>query len=751
MPNAGWPPKESNEKRRPEDLRSGQQTTACMRLAESEQRLSVPFAARYCRTPYPMLVLDLPEFRLVHTIILTGLIVWIVRLVVRRLPDVGSPIDDAIDVILWSSALATGLVLALGWLGHLTRTSITLSTLALAVVAHGSTHLLMKNWHPSAPVAHAPAGRSTAATAIALSAGGFVLGALYVARTTPILATDALIYHIALPACWIQDAQIAVKPLWFHNPANSYSPLLASCLYAWLMLPMGNDVLARFGQSPFLLLCGLCMYRLLRHSDVSPAIASAVAMACCISRPFLSETLQAKDDVILTAAFLATICGLIGNRVGSVRRYLRSGTALGLMLATKYTALLALPVIVLLILWDLCARRSKRGLAWGIAAVVLIAGPWYVRNTLIAGNPVFPVRIGLGSPAFLKGLFSTRVAPEDLSLGSLIDVVVRKGRFSMPWEVIGCLGIAWLAGYIVLRRRWREPLVLTELIGPVLLVLAFHFFSPFREVRFLLPAFALLYVATGETLGHLPGPRWVRAVAVGIIVAVSFFTCTHRVLLETTAIWAIIVPSAVLSAGYVWRRWIVRWNATRLAAVTAGAIAVFVAVYVYWGIYVDRCRIEYPPLLSKAYRASGLGPAWNWLDQNASPGDTIAYTGTPMTYPLMGFDWQRRAVYVPIEPNVDDLTQLPPIAEPLTGYEIVSRTAALYRERPNQDYWLDRMTRQSVRYLLTTPFGDERPIEERWADESDRFRLVYRSGRTNVYLVSPSGPVTRRASQPNVN
>jgi hypothetical protein len=673
------------------------------------------------------------ELRLLHALLLNGLLIWTCWRIVRALPGRGHPLDDAIDLILWSAAVAGTIILVLGWIGSLNAFSVSAVVLAAAVTVRLP---IFRARTPQTETAFGNSGTGITATImVTVGAVSFVLATVFIARTTPALATDALIYHLALPARWIQDGRISAIPLWFHNPANSYSPLHASCLFAWWMLPMGNDVLARFGQMPFLLLCGLCIYRLLRRAAAAPFVAAAAATACCVSRPFVAEALQTKDDVILTAYLLAAVVALTDEETVPLRAAVRAGLSVGLLLATKYTAVLSLPVLVLLMAYRLRRRSWNRAWLWALPPLLVLAGPWYVRNLIMTGNPIFPIEVRLGSLTLLQGIFATTVAPADRSLRSLLNVLVGSSRFTLPLSLMLVVAAAWALGWVVLRRRWRDPTIPACLVGPLLLVIVFYLISPFREVRFLFPAIALMFAAAGISLGQLPGAPWARWLAAGAIMAVSVATSAPRLILKDAVVLGGGIAAVLLAGAFIWRRWLAARRDIQLAATGLLVSAVAAWTYVEWGVYVERCRLDYGFLWAQAYGANGLGPAWDWIVRHASPDETIAYTGTPMIYPLMGFDLNRRAVYIPVQPGIDNFAHLPHIARALAGGEIISHTIETYRGNPDRAWWLAGLSKSGVRYLLVTSPSDRPEIELHWAQTDPNLRRVFRSGSTSVYAV----------------
>ena len=96
---------------------------------------------------------------------------------------------------------------------------------------------------------------------------------------------------------WIQTGWLDPFPTWYWNPAATWSPATSSTFMAWLMLPPGNDVFARFVQAPVLPMLFLLTARLARLLGATRAVAGLLGMTAAMSRPFVSEAIIPKDDL----------------------------------------------------------------------------------------------------------------------------------------------------------------------------------------------------------------------------------------------------------------------------------------------------------------------------------------------------------------------------------------------------------------------------------------------------------------------
>ena len=178
---------------------------------------------------------------------------------------------------------------------------------------------------------------------------GYFCGLIQTQTAAALVGDDALTYHLPAAAFWLQTHHIGLYNTWFFNPANTYSPLAGSTFFAWLIAPIGVDLLARFGQMPALILMFCALVEIGRALNVRVSIASLIAAGCLLSRPFISEAILVKDDHFLAAFFIAAIAGCAQNRIADRLGPWRIGIAVGLFFATKYTALLTAPLFILAI------------------------------------------------------------------------------------------------------------------------------------------------------------------------------------------------------------------------------------------------------------------------------------------------------------------------------------------------------------------------------------------------------------------
>ena len=373
-------------------------------------------------------------------------------------------------------------------------------------------------------------GRVTPA-AIARSAGWAALGLVVtgqilalVAALAPPTAKDTLLYHYALPKAWIAVGQAIVIP---YNIAGYY-PLGVEMHAVWAMLlgaPLGARVAeAAAGATLFLFapLLAMTVYGWARERGADRTWAAAAALVIAWIPTGYEVAASAYVDLAL-AGYTALAVRAFGRwwMSGQPRQLAWVAAGVGGALSIKLSAaFLLLPLALLGLLHALGAGSQDRetarpstaltaaGVLGALALGVTLAAPWYVRNWIRTGSPLFPFYIEIW-PAEAPGwdlersrlyetlfsLYGDISGPLDY-LWSPIRLAVA-AQPDQPAFYDGVLGIAFLfalpgLAWALWRRRLDVELRLAVLVSAGLFV--FWLFSS-QQLRYLLPAAAGLAVA----------------------------------------------------------------------------------------------------------------------------------------------------------------------------------------------------------------------------------------------------------------
>jgi hypothetical protein len=399
--------------------------------------------------------------------------------------------------------------------------------------------------------------RAGALAGLGLIVTGQVLA--LVAALAPPTAKDTLLYHYALPKAWIAAGRAVEVPF---NIAGYY-PLGVEMHVVWAMLlgaPLGvRAAEAAAGATVFLFapLLAMTVYGWARERGADRAWAAVAALVIAWIPTAYDVAASAYVDLAL-AGYTALAVRAFGRwwATGRSRYLLGVAAGVGGALSIKLSAaFVLLPLALLGLLHALGAGRGEReaarpgtaltaaGLLGALALGVTFAAPWYARNWVRTGSPLFPFYLEMW-PAQAPGwdLERSRLYETLFSLygdvGSPLDYLWSPIRLAVaaqpdrPAYYDGVLGIAFvfalpLLGWALWRRRLDVELRLAVLISAGLFV--FWLFSS-QQLRYVLPATPGLAVAIAVA-GHgieRPAHRPLRvlvlaAAALGLPVLVAWF------------------------------------------------------------------------------------------------------------------------------------------------------------------------------------------------------------------------------------
>jgi len=208
--------------------------------------------------------------------------------------------------------------------------------------------------------------------------------------------------------------------------------------------------------------------------------------------------------------FLAAGAALVWWQTGSRRWLILSGLLAGLAMGSKYTGLAgfaALSGLVVVLGWRTGVRRLLGSVSLFAGAAVVVALPWYLKNWLWFGNPVYPLY--LGGP----GWDAERLRLYMAYLGSFGTGKTITDWILLPWNIY-----ARNARFGAVMNQIDVPSLLFPLLilyplrrGPRALALLLAFAAGrsllwalgSQQTRFLLPVFPALAVVTAHLVSGL--------------------------------------------------------------------------------------------------------------------------------------------------------------------------------------------------------------------------------------------------------
>jgi len=425
-------------------------------------------------------------------------------------------------------------LLVLGLVGWLTPGAIAVSLWLLsALVAHpaaealgwlwGLPRQLLARWRTSALLPR-----------LALLFLLAIFGLALLQTLTPPWDYDGLMYHLVGPRLFLEAHRIYPVPnIWAVN-----GPFYAELLYL-IGMGFGDDVFPKLVHYLFGLLVVSATWIVgKRWIGGSVGWLAACVLVGIPTLPVWASF--AYIDLAWTVyEFLALACVLEWWDREDTSWLILAGLFVGLAMGTKYIAVAGLAVLGLAVLWRV--RRegwraiSGAGLAIGVPAV-LVALPWYLKNLVWFGNPVYPLYFGgpewsarrlalymgyLNSFGTGKGLLSALALPW--------NVFAQHQRFGAVMNLIDMPSLFFLLvfAYPFLSKNRVVTLILLVSLARVGI-----WFAGSQQLRFLLPiapglsitsAYVIVQVGQLQRKRHLPLSALLPSLAVGLLGVTLFY------------------------------------------------------------------------------------------------------------------------------------------------------------------------------------------------------------------------------------
>ena len=246
----------------------------------------------------------------------------------------------------------------------------------IAAVTIGATVLV----RPPAPsLGRAPVVRHLAGDPLLVLLGAVVLVELgyllALAVLTPPTEYDALTYHLTRALLWIQRGSIAPVPGVTDTRINDFPPNAELADGATIVLS-GSLRWVGLVQISALLVSMLAIYGIASRIGMERRHAAFGALVFATLPVVAMQAPAALNDLVVAAFVTTTVFFTLGRTRAELAL---ACVSVALLVGTKVTALLALPVIVLIALLTHHGRRLAALLTSGIVAG-LVGGAWYGVN-----------------------------------------------------------------------------------------------------------------------------------------------------------------------------------------------------------------------------------------------------------------------------------------------------------------------------------------------------------------------------------
>ena len=291
--------------------------------------------------------------------------------------------ESALTILLYGLGLGFGalglFVLFLGLAGWLQPALFYALLIGLTLFTGGKSGRFLRGIRPSRP------------PTLVLVYVGIVLFLALLQALLPPLSWDALSYHLTGPKLYLAAGQI--RPGIDIAPLNY--PALLEMLFMLAMAVRGDVAAKLLHFFYYFMLAGL-VYVIARDYLRVKQSWMAVLFLLAVPLPLILST-QAYSDLPLAFYQVAALLAFFQwQKQRNWRWLVLSGALAGLALGLKYNSLITPLIIGALLLWEF-RKEWRRGirplLAFAIPAS-LIALPWYIKNIVFTGNPVYPFVFG---------------------------------------------------------------------------------------------------------------------------------------------------------------------------------------------------------------------------------------------------------------------------------------------------------------------------------------------------------------------
>ncbi len=249
----------------------------------------------------------------------------------------------------------------------------------------------------------------------------------------PYLGFDSLLYHLSLPALWVQQgspgALVETIP---GLPVSAY-PVTSEVWMSWALGISRSWVVASVVSVGLLVLTGVAAVVGLRAAGVPRLVAGLGAGALC-SLPLVVTQLGGPGTDLAALAWLSVTAALAAvaarDRIPALLAV--ALVAGGLALGTKTTTALPAAAAILAAAWPLRGRLRSAAVPLGAGALgaLLLGALWPLRNLVLHGSPLWPFASGpFGDPlppflAAVQGTFAEHPGTMlDGRIGDYVDVL----------------------------------------------------------------------------------------------------------------------------------------------------------------------------------------------------------------------------------------------------------------------------------------------------------------------------------------
>lgn len=330
----------------------------------------------------------------------------------------------------------------------------------------------------------------------------------------PVTGYDALMYHLEGPRHYLEQGRIFPSTSrWYIN-----LPFAPELLFA-LGLALGSEVFSQLLEFSWLLiLIGMILSFARRFL---PARSGLISVGTLFTMPVIPiwAGIANVDIAVAALEFAAIYSAILWMTDRRVQWIILSGLFSGVSLGSKYSAFATVLVVSIFIIYSLVRSRKREGAIHLFAFILvsaLVALPWYLKNYLWLGDPLFPFLGGgaevdaLRMSAFLTYVNSFRPAQDLISWLKLPFLLY----FQPELFAETAPGTSWPSP--VFLAAAFAPAVAKRGFGTKLLAIAGLRYTILSmatlQMRFLLPVFVLLSLSASHSISATAREEGARSI-----------------------------------------------------------------------------------------------------------------------------------------------------------------------------------------------------------------------------------------------
>jgi hypothetical protein len=549
---------------------------------------------------------------------------------------------------------------------------------------------------------------------VVLATTGGLLGLRMVrGAVAPPLTGDALTYHLLKAGRWVQQGNFAAERAPDAWGYYEYFQPFGDILWAWAMLPVGDDFLIGLAGATVWGTALLATYALARTLSADTIRAALAALFVAFSPSVFNFITTAQVENALLGAFVLGAVFIArtithGERADTWFAAAAMGVLAGIKFIGAPIAVIGLAALVVGLFRHRPQVREGAARLAGVVLLFALGCQPYLRAWYETGSPSYPFTVGLGGTTLLAGnaqlaWLMARATPQprsiflELFVPNQFDIVIGRTQFLNPGPGALLVVVAGLMAAVVLLRRRPSRTIALFLLAASLVtiaaiatrdVVALRTLWLFWLGRFLLVPLAAAAVCA-STLRRVGVPVLLAAIAVDVpfLVPLGLSASDASALGDWRLIGAVAGMVGMTLASVRWRRPVFVAGTLAVAAVSWFAVRDVRASHrqsYYRDMAHDRTYDNH--WLGRAETAAY--PIWARLD---GAGETVAVSAgwsnghNWFRYPLLGSRLQNRVVYVPITRD---------------GSIVDYQDSAAVRARGDAEAWLRRLVEQRVDYLV---------------------------------------------------